>query len=418
MLTGMYPSESKVYQLEAYLRATNSGGSLPKSMRDGGYATGAFFSNPYAYYLGQHLENDFDLLPEPTFQNGGLQYLWDATTPLHQNSGFGNRIDEYVDLIGLWNPLWRLPGNLHERFRAAASFQNAREMLAKLSDGFFLWIHVMTPHGPYLPDSEERGRFLSASEQQVFEGEGKRNWKPHYPADQQSQVDHWRLRYDEFILTADRAFGAFMSEVEATGKLHDTTIIVSADHGESFEGGIFQHGSAYLTRPVIHVPLIIRTPGQQDSRTVSFTRTDIARSHHPRTRWSVQTAWMHGQSLVEWLNRNGQGEGEGMAFCQYFEKNSVFKPLHHGTVGVIDGKSQYQYVWDIDAQKGLLKPLNDAQIWNLDRSAENPALAEQLHAAIIARFPDLAQKPIDPDKTRAQSAMQLMSSSEATRADR
>ena len=82
-----------------------------------------------------------------------------------------------------------------------------------------------------------------------------------------------------------------------------------------------------------------------------------------------------------------------MAFCQYFEKNSVFKPLHHGTVGVIDGKSQYQYVWDIDAQKGLLKPLNDAQIWNLDRSAENPALAEQLHAAIIARFPDLAQKP-------------------------
>ncbi len=82
-----------------------------------------------------------------------------------------------------------------------------------------------------------------------------------------------------------------------------------------------------------------------------------------------------------------------MAFCQYFEKNSVFKPLHHGTVGVIDGKSQYQYVWDIDAQKGSLKPLNEAQIWNLDRSAENPALAERLRAAIIARFPELVQKP-------------------------
>ena len=89
---------------------------------------------------------------------------------LHQNSGFGNRIDEYVDLIGLWNPLWRLPGNLHERFRAAASFQNAREMLAKLSDGFFLWIHVMTPHGPYLPDSEERGRFLLPANSKFLRG--------------------------------------------------------------------------------------------------------------------------------------------------------------------------------------------------------------------------------------------------------
>jgi arylsulfatase A-like enzyme len=393
MLTGMYPSESKVYQLEAYLRATNSGGSLPQSMRAGGYATGAFFSNPYAYYLGQHLENNFDFLPEPTFQNGGLQYLWDATTPLHQNSGIGSRIDEYVDLIGLWNPLWRLPGNLHERFRAAASFQHAREMLAKLPDGFFLWVHVMTPHGPYLPDSQERGRFLAASEQQIFEGEGKPNWKPHYPADQQGQVDHWRLRYDEFILTADRAFGAFMSEAESAGKLQDTTVIVSADHGESFEGGIFQHGSAYLTRPVIHVPLIIRTPGQQDHRTVAFTAdqtslapTILELAGQPRPEW------MRGQSLVGRLNGKTTGEGEGQAFCQYFEKNSVFRPLHHGTVGVIGGKSQYQYVWNIDTQKGALKPLKEAQIWNLDRSAENPALAEQLRATIASRFPELVQR--------------------------
>ena len=53
---------------------------------------------------------------------------------------------------------------------------------------------------------------------------------------------------------------------------------------------------------------------------------------------------MRGQSLAEWLNRDDRGEGEGLAFTQYLEKNSVFKPLHHGTVGVIDGRSKYQYV--------------------------------------------------------------------------
>jgi arylsulfatase A-like enzyme len=393
MLTGKYPSDHKVYQLEGYLRAASSAKSLPDSMRAAGYTTGAFFSNPYAYYLGQRLENNFDFLPEPIFQDGGLQHLWNATIPLHQHSGIGSRIDEYVDLIGLWNPLWRLPGNLHERFRAASSFQHAREMLAKLLEGFFLWIHVMTPHGPYLPDSAERGRFLSAGEQQIFEGEGKPNWKPHYPPDQQGQVDHWRLRYDEFILTADRAFGAFMSQAESSGKLQNTTVILSGDHGESFEGGVFQHGSAYLTRPVIHIPLIIRTPGQQNSRTVTFTAdqtslapTILELAGQPRP------DWMRGHSLARWLNRNDQNEGEGMAFCQYLEKNSVFKPLRHGTVGVIDGKSQYQFVLDIDTQKGSLRPLNQAQIWNLDHSAENPALAEQLRAAILARFPELVQK--------------------------
>ncbi len=74
------------------------------------------------------------------------------------------------------------------------------------------------------------------------------------------------------------------------------------------------------------------------------------------------------------------------------EKNSVFKPIHHGTVGVIDGKSGYQYVLDIDTQKGSLKPLSEAHIWNLDRSAENPERAKALRDALHERFPDLVQK--------------------------
>jgi hypothetical protein len=74
---------------------------------------------------------------------------------------------------------------------------------------------------------------------------------------------------------------------------------------------------------------------------------------------------------------------------QYFEKNSIFKPPHHGSIGLTDG--QYQYVYYLDTQKGALRPLNEAQIWNLDRSAENPTRVEALHAALHSRFPDLVQ---------------------------
>jgi hypothetical protein len=41
----------------------------------------------------------------------------------------------------------------------------------------------------------------------------------------------------------------------------------------------------------------------------------------------------------------------------------------------------------------LLRPLDEAQIWDRDHTSENPALAKELRAAIYSRFPDLLQKP-------------------------
>ena len=338
ILMGLYPSESYVYQIPSHARTANARNGLPQAMRVAGYATGAFFSNPYAYYLVQGVDHGFDVLPEPVFQPGGLQHLWDATRPLHPDPGFGSRAEEHDDLQKVWNTLGRTTSQF-QRFKAVASFEHAREIMAKLPDGFFLWVHVMTPHSPYLPDAVERGRFLPDAELRTYEeDEGSLRWRPHYEPDQQSQVDQRRLRYDEFIATADRAFGAFMSDLEKSGKLVDTTVIVSADHGESFEGGVYTHSSPYLTRPVIHIPLIIRTPNQQQGRTVAFTadQTSLAPTILDLAGVAKPDS-MRGQSLVGWLNRDGQGEGEGLAFCQYLERNSVFKPLRRGTVGVIDG---------------------------------------------------------------------------------
>lgn len=394
MMTGKYPSETLIYQLQGQLRSSETSSSLPNLMRAAGYVTSAFMSNPYAYYFTKGLKNEFDFLPEPLFQERGLQRLWDATTPLHQDTRYGSRIDEYWDMQLAWNSLVRMPTDQIMRFRSAETFAHARQTLSALPDGLFLWVHVMSPHDPYIPDEQDRGRFIPDNERQAFVDESGSKWRPHYPPDQQSQVDRRRLAYDEFIATADRDFGAFVSELESSGKLQNTTVIVSADHGESFEGGVYQHRVASLTRPVIHVPMIIRTPGQQDGYTTNYaadqtalapTILDLAGQPKPD--------WMRGPSLVPWLSRNAGGEGEGLAFTQYMEKNSVFRPLRHGTVGVIDGKSLYQYVLDIETQRGMLRPLSEAQYWNRDRSAENPELADQLRSTISARFPELVQRP-------------------------
>jgi arylsulfatase A-like enzyme len=387
MLTGLFPSETRIYQMEGRIRGPNT---LPHVMGDAGFSTGAFLSNSNAYYLAQSLENAYDLLPEPVYQEGALRYLWEATTPLHQDTRIGNRLDEYIDLMKAWNSVARNPESLYVRYRAASSFDHARQMLDKLPEGFFLWVHVMTPHSPYLPDPSDQGRFLTAEQLRNFDPEGPAHWRPHYEPDQQNQVEGRRLLYDEFILTADRAFGTFMADLEEAGKLRNTTVILSADHGESFEGGVYQHQSPYLTRPVIHIPLIIRTLSQQNGGTVSVSadQTSLAPTILELAGQPIPK-WMRGPSLVSWLNRDGQGNGEGLAFSQYLERNSAFKPIHQGSVGVIDG--EYQYVVYLGTQKGALRPLNQAQIWNLDCSAEHPERAKALRTAIDSRFPDVVQ---------------------------
>jgi arylsulfatase A-like enzyme len=388
ILTGVYPSEHHVHHLQGGVRAANKAKrSLPRLMRAGGYGTGAFVSNPFAHYYAKESEAEYDFLPNPVFQKGVIHDLWEVTTPLHQHSGFGSRIDEYRDLERVWNSLGPLPESQSFRLRADVTFDQAREIIAKLPAGFFLWVHVMAPHFPYLPDEADRGRFIPYAEQRAFEEEEGTRWRPHYEPDQQGAVDRRRLLYDEYILTADRAFGAFMADMESSGKLQDTTVLVSADHGESFDGGVYQHESAYQTRPVIHVPLIVRIPGQTESRRIAFTAdqtslapTILELAGQPRP------DWMRGESLVRWLTPNLEVDDAGRAFTQFLERNSIFEPLHHGTLGVIDGKSQHQYVLDLETQKGSLRPLKEAHMWNLDRTADNPALAEALRSAIHSRF--------------------------------
>src|SRR5208283_5358587 len=55
MLTGLYPSESRVYQTQGHVPAFNAEKSLPHEMRAAGFATGAFLSNSNAYYLAESL---------------------------------------------------------------------------------------------------------------------------------------------------------------------------------------------------------------------------------------------------------------------------------------------------------------------------------------------------------------------------
>jgi arylsulfatase A-like enzyme len=96
----------------------------------------------------------------------------------------------------------------------------------------FIWAHYLEPHFPY------RGHL------ELYFGD--------------REID----RYDSEIARADQSLGRLFESLEQSGALQHTLVIITADHGEAF----YEHGQReHSSRPYqeqIHVPLIIRSPGQ------------------------------------------------------------------------------------------------------------------------------------------------------------
>jgi len=123
---------------------------------------------------------------------------------------------------------------------------------------FFVYIHTLGAHRPYLPPSE--------------------HWRPFQPArlpprrDVNALVLQPTLAPDEMALVrsayagevheSDAAFGDLLSGLQAQGVQDRTAVAFTADHGEGFdEHGDRGHG-VRLYQETAHVPLALRVPGR------------------------------------------------------------------------------------------------------------------------------------------------------------
>jgi hypothetical protein len=73
--------------------------------------------------------------------------------------------------------------------------------------------------------------------------------------------------YAAAVRRVDRHIGGVIRALESEGMLEDTLIMLSADHGEELgeHGGMLSHGRT-LYRELLHVPLVMRLPGQDFAR--------------------------------------------------------------------------------------------------------------------------------------------------------
>jgi len=152
-------------------------------------------------------------------------------------------------------------------------YQGIFREIIRLENGtkpYFSYFHLYSPHAPYKPGRE----FWK-----LFDGDGYR--PPHKPlhpyTPQFSDADllDKRLRYDQQIAHVDAEFGRLIEQLDASGVLEDSYVIVTSDHGELFERGFFGHSGPLLYEPVVKIPLLIHSPGQTTRQDVHAMTNNI-----------------------------------------------------------------------------------------------------------------------------------------------
>jgi arylsulfatase A-like enzyme len=136
------------------------------------------------------------------------------------------------------------------------------DLLMRSAKPFLAYFHLYPPHDPYCPRREFVGAFddgwaPAAKPQHVL--------SPHID---QAQLDRQRIEYDEYIAYVDAEFGRFLDFMHNSGLLENSYLVITSDHGEMFERGVYGHTTELLYDTVVRVPLLISAPGQQQRRDV------------------------------------------------------------------------------------------------------------------------------------------------------
>jgi arylsulfatase A-like enzyme len=362
--TGKLPWTHKVYQLGGFLRGSAQDQTLERLLQRRGYYTASVASNPFAGPLQHRTLNGYDAVSFPL--------------PVDTNQWWFR----YTDLVGL-NTLHTLQYSMLKSLAAARSYLNAliwseeypspaeqdfkvaRDLIShhdSAQQPFFLWVHIFPPHDPYIPPRPFRGKFLESSAlTRTYNFLGLRSDS----APRNVTVEQLHARYDENIVYADHVVGDFIDWLKQTGRFDRSVIIISADHGESFEHNWLLHTGPHLYNDLIRIPLMIHLPGQRAGLRVEQageqvdllpTILDVVGSKAPN--------WAEGISLKPALA--GQALPQRFIFSMNMEPNSTFAPVSKGTVAVIDDNFKfienlgthddelYRYRADLGDQKNLL----------------------------------------------------------------
>jgi len=390
IMTGQRPWTHRIWYRTESKAVSNYKDNLPLILKDYGYTNYGFVQNHNANPETLGIKDAFVIRDKAyTFwitRNQWYDEYAKFFTSKHiiaewvfENNPFINSLNLKFFRHPIFTSLIRSE-TVYNRFLEAIS-QN-------LEQPFFAYIHVYPPHSLYLPPKPYMGMFGNTEKFNTDEKQINSSLiDDYYPPERQKDVDDIRKRYDEFILYSDQQFKAFLIRLSKTIDMSNTIIILSSDHGESFSHGFVGHGYDELYEPLVHVPLIIKTPWNTKGQTIDMPveQIDIAPTILEFADIPVPN-WMEGRSLIPLLvvpkYRDQSREGKILEprplFSMQLIKNRTIGnyPITKGTIAVWDG--DYKLIHYLEENKSFLFDLKADPDETKDISKEKPAIRQRL----------------------------------------
>lgn len=310
--------------------------SLPAVLERAGYYGASVATNPWATPQNLRIDEFFAALSDNNVC-GASDPLWVLATELQVAVKTSVVWNGVVSLLIWASDALSVCEGTH--FDPELAFSEARSVIASAPSDrpLFLWVHVMPPHDPYVTPPPFAGTFGSDPK-----ARDRASTRPPYlyeAARDFSFPGAWVPRYDEAIRYVDHHVGAFLDHLKETGYYDKSLIVVTSDHGESLSKSYGGHGGPALHDELIRVPLLIKTPGQNERREVAAlseqadlmpTLLDLAGIRH-------RTA-AEGVSLVPAMD--GQPLGRPV-FAMNFQQSTRLGALDTGSVAMLEGPWKY-----------------------------------------------------------------------------
>jgi arylsulfatase A-like enzyme len=142
----------------------------------------------------------------------------------------------------------------------------AEELLAThdATRPLFLYMQPVDPHGPYqapLRYVPAGATFSSADYVSYWKLKTGVQVRPR-------QLESLIALYDGAVTYTDAELGRLLAILRKTGLYDQALIVVTADHGEQFfDHGLWRHSNSAF-EPLVHIPLVIKYPGQHTGTVV------------------------------------------------------------------------------------------------------------------------------------------------------
>lgn len=160
---------------------------------------------------------------------------------------------------------------------------------------WLLFWHIMDPHLPYSTRQSFRDEFTSEDYDGQFSRgrgsvpfgslslrQGRRRYShegpPPAPKLSDDDVRYVHNYYDAEIAETDAAIGAVLDAIKESGQWDRTIVALVADHGEGLGDHEHYHHGYTLFEDQVHIPMLLRIPGQHVGRVVdrSVASIDLA----------------------------------------------------------------------------------------------------------------------------------------------